>query len=84
MLPRLTDTGEVVQIKSGKKANGKPYAEERKLIETYYEYYIENIEEIKSFINMIALNADSFDYKQYLESADNAPVETSSVLTTDV
>lgn len=84
MLPRINDVGELIAIKTGKKTNGKPYAEERKLLETYYEYYIENPEEIKSFIDLIALNADSFDYKQYMESAYNAPVETSSVLTTEV
>jgi len=79
MLPKLTDVGELVMIKTGKKSNGKNYAEERKSVETYYEYYIENPEEIKSFINLTALNADSYDYNQYIEAAYKAPVETSDV-----
>lgn len=82
MLPKLTDAGELVMIKVGKRVNGKNYAEERKVIETYYEYYIENPEEIKQFVNLVALNADSFDFNQYLENAYKAPMETAEAVTT--
>jgi hypothetical protein len=84
MLPKLSDVGELVMIKSGKRSNGKNYAEERKVIETYYEYYVEQPEEIKSFINLTALNADSFDFNQYLENAYKTPVETADTVTATV
>ena len=69
MLPKLTDLGDVQTLKIGKRSNGKDYAEERKALETYYEYYIENPSEIESIVNQLAVNADSFEFKQYLETA---------------
>lgn len=71
MLPKLTDTGDVQQMKIGKRDNGKPHAEERKLVESFYEYYIEVQSEIEDFINMFCINADSFDYKQYFKIAED-------------
>lgn len=67
MVPKLTDMGDLQALKIGKRPNGKDYAEERKLLNTYYEYYIENKEEIINFINAFALNSDSFDFTQYVE-----------------
>jgi len=84
MLPKLSDVGELVMIKTGKRSNGKNFAEERKVIETYYEYYIEQPEEITSFVKLTALNADSFDFNQYLENAYKTPVETADTVTTTV
>lgn len=69
MLAKLNDLGDVQRLKVGKRENGKDYAEERKTLETYYEYYIENPEEIKELINLFAINADTFDYAQYMEQA---------------
>ena len=80
MLPRLTDLGDVQYLKVGKRANGKEYSEERKMLETFYEYYVEHLEEIEEFVKLFAVNADKYDYKQYL----NKPVEQakpSSLLT---
>jgi hypothetical protein len=79
MLPKLSDVGEPLPIKVGKKANGKPFAEERKALESYYEYYIETPEDIKTFINLFAFNADTFDYNQYVDS-EKAPVETETLV----
>jgi hypothetical protein len=67
-------------MKIGKRSNGKDYAEERKTIETYYEYYVESPDEIKNIINMLALNADSFDYNQYLEVKPKAAEKPSSII----
>ena len=66
MLPKLTDSGDVQYLKIGKRTNGKDYSEERKLLTTFYEYYIEDKEEIINFINIYASNSDSFDFMQYL------------------
>ena len=67
MLPKLSDEGDVQYMKIGKRNNGKDYKEERKMLETFYEYYIEHPQEIIDFLNIFAVNADSFDYTQYLE-----------------
>ena len=69
MVAKLDDNGDVKTLKIGRRAGGKEYAEERKTLETYYEYYVENPEEIKNIINLFAVNADSFDYNVYMEQA---------------
>jgi hypothetical protein len=67
MLTKLNDQGDPIPVKSGRRVNGNTYAEERKTLETFYEYYVENPEEIKEMINLFGYNADTFDYNQYLE-----------------
>ena len=69
MIAKLDDNGDVKRMKIGRRDNGKDFAEERKTLETYYEYYIENPTEIKDIVNMFAINADMFDFNQYLEEA---------------
>lgn len=80
MLAKLNEFGDPQTMKIGKRSNGKEYAEERKTIETYYEYYVESPEEIKDIINLLALNADTFDYNQYVDVV-KAPVKQSSIVT---
>lgn len=82
MVPKLNNYGDPEIMRIGKRPNGKEFAEERKMIETYYEYYVENKDEIISMINMIALNADMFDFNQYLTERTEAPVETNSPIIT--
>jgi hypothetical protein len=80
MLPRLSDEGDVQFMKIGKRNNGKDYKEERKMLQTFYEYYVEHPQEIIDFLNMFAINAESFDYTQYLEKKVEEPKQ-SSILT---
>lgn len=74
MLAKLNEWGDVVPMKIGKRNNGKDYAEERKTLRTFYEYYIEETSEIIDFIKKFAVNADTFDYLQYV----NTPAEVSA------
>jgi hypothetical protein len=71
MIAKLDEFGDVKPMKIGKRSNGKDYAEERKTLETFYEYYIESANEVKDFVKSVAVNADSFDFNQYID----APVE---------
>lgn len=80
MLPKLNDMGDIARLKLGKKENGKDYAEERKLLETFYEYYIEDKQEIENFISMFAVNKD-FDYKQYMNMEIEAALSQPSIVT---
>jgi hypothetical protein len=80
MLPKLSDEGDVQFMKIGKRNNGKDYKEERKMLQTFYEYYVEHPQEIIDFLNMFAINAESFDYTQYLEKKVEEPKQ-SSILT---
>lgn len=79
MLAKLNEFGDPQTMKIGKRSNGKDYAEERKTLETFYEYYVENAQEVKDFINMFAINADSFDYNVFFK--EEAPVVPSSIVT---
>ena len=79
MLPKLSDEGDVQFLKIGKRPNGKDYREERKMLQTFYEYYIEHPQEIIDFLNMFAVNAESFDYIQYLEKKVEEPKQSSII-----
>jgi hypothetical protein len=68
MMAKLNEWGDVVPMKVGKRANGKDYAEERKTLETYYEYFVEVPEEIETIVNAFASNADEFDFKSFMVS----------------
>ncbi len=67
MLPKLNEQGDVARLKIGKKENGKDYAEERKALVTFYEYYMEDKAEIEGFIKHFAANSSDFNYKQYMD-----------------
>lgn len=79
MMAKLNEWGDVVPMKVGKRNNGKDYAEERKTLETYYEYFVEVPEEIEALVNRFAVNADEFDYKAFMVKE---PVAEKSLLTT--
>jgi len=55
MLPKLSDKGQVIQLKG---VEGQQIIEERRIMETYYEYYIDNKSDIEKFIMTFALNSD--------------------------
>ena len=68
MVAKLNEWGDPVTMKIGKRQNGKDYAEERKTLNTFYEYYIEETSEIAEFVKMFAVNNKSFDVDQYLNA----------------
>lgn len=74
LVPKFTEKGDVAYLKAPRE-NGKNYAEERRAIESWYEYYLDNIDDIKAFIKMFAVNAVEFDYIQYI----NQPIEPAVV-----
>ena len=80
MVAKLNEWGDPQMMKIGKRNNGKEYAEERKTLETFYEYYIESAEDIVNFIKLVAVNADSFDFDQYLKAVTDAP-KTGNLIT---
>lgn len=66
MLPKLDDNGDPAPLKT-KRANGRMVKEERKTIETFQEYYIEDVDAIKSLVEFFALNQKDMDWKSFLE-----------------
>ena len=65
MVPKLDANGDPEMRKTPGR-DGLPYKQERRTLETYNEYYLENQQDIEYFINRFAVNAEDFDYKQYL------------------
>jgi len=70
MVPKKDDNGDDVPMKIGKRTNGKEFKEQRIMMDTYQEYYINNLEEVTSMINMFAINADTYDYKTTMEKTE--------------
>jgi len=54
-LPKLDDRGKVIPVKrkAGDPEEFTPFAEERRLMESSYEYYIENADEILDFVDIM-------------------------------
>lgn len=73
MVPKLNDNGDMEKAKAVRQ-NGSQYKEERRVIKSSIEYYITDKSEIIELINLLAVNAPTFDYNQYLV-AETAPVE---------
>jgi len=58
MVPKFNDKGDIAYLK-GPRENGKNYAEERRVVDTWFEYYIEDANDIKNFVHHFASNTDS-------------------------
>ena len=67
MVPRLDDKGQPMRLKVPNKTTGKTVKEQRVSQQTYSEYYIGEKNDIDNFINIFAINADTFDYKQFTD-----------------
>jgi len=66
MLPRLTDDGEYIAAKKPR-MNGRKIQEERRLMKVPQEFYMVERDEQEAFIKTFAVNANTFDYKKYLD-----------------
>lgn len=80
MLPRLDDNGDPMMMKLQPRQNGKNYKEERRVVETFLEYYISNKEEIKKFIEMFAVNHAEFDFSKAMDMVIEQPKQSGPVL----
>ena len=79
MVPKLNDDGEPIRLKSPNQQTGKTVKEERRLVDTFSEFYVSDSKDIESFIHMFAINAESFDYKEYMADL-KAPVKKSKII----
>ena len=66
MIPKLDDSGDPIHVK-GARPNGRTVREERKTIDTFQEFYIEDKKAMEDIINLMAINAKTFKYKKFLE-----------------
>ncbi|MEY2869773.1 MAG: hypothetical protein RIR01_2275 [Bacteroidota bacterium] len=55
---RLDDNGDPIPAKRRVETRA-PYKQERKLINTFYEYYLKDAKDIRQFLDLFAINPDS-------------------------
>ena len=79
MIPKLDDNGDPLRVKGTPREGGKTVREERRLVDTFSEFYLTDKQEINDFINMFAVNAESFDFSQYM--VDTKATEKSPIIT---
>jgi hypothetical protein len=65
MIPKLDDNGQPMRLKTPNPQTGKTVKEERRLVDTFSEFYLSDKDDIKTFIHMFAVNADTFDYDSF-------------------
>jgi hypothetical protein len=66
MVPKLDDAGQPERLKAPNQQTGKTHKEERRLVDTFSEFYLQDKNDIELFINMFAVNAEQFDYISFL------------------
>lgn len=66
-LPKVDTNGDIVR--ANKRSNGTTFKEERKSLKTFYEYSLPNADDIESFVEKVAMNASSFDYKEIMKTS---------------
>ena len=85
MLPALDKEGNIITKTRKVKEGETLYKQERRLVESWSEYYIESHNEIAEFIKMFAINSDSyywgFAFTNNSPLQDKNPVELKATVT---
>ncbi len=80
MVPKLDDTGQPERLKTPNQQTGKTHKEERRLVDTFSEFYLQDKNDIELFINMFAVNAEQFDYNSFLNVDINETKKSNLIL----
>lgn len=73
MVERLDENGNPT-AQTGKGAEGAKAKMQRVQVSTPWEYFIHEKDEIRDFVKKVAVNADSFDYSQFIKSDSDIEV----------
>ena len=65
MVPKLDDEGQPMRLKKPNQQTGKTVKEERRLVDTFSEFYLSDRADIETFIHMFAINADNFNVEEF-------------------
>ena len=65
MVPKLDDNGEPQRLKTPNQQTGKTVKEERRLVDTFSEFYLSDRADIETFIHMFAINAEHFKVDEF-------------------
>ena len=78
MVPKLDDEGQPQRLKKPNPQTGKTHKEERRLVDTFSEFYLSDKKDIDTFIHMFAVNAEEFDYNEFF--VDVKETKTSPII----
>ena len=78
MVPKLDDNGEPMRLKTPNPQTGKTVKEERRLVDTFSEFYLSDRADIDTFIHTFAVNADHFKIEEFF--VDLQKTEPSKVI----
>lgn len=82
MLERLDENGEVTltTVKDREKGGNRQVTKQQRVqVQSPWEYFINEKDEIREFIKLHAINADTFDYAKYMTSLET--VESPKIIT---
>jgi hypothetical protein len=65
MVTKLDDDGQPMRLKSPNPETGKTVKEERRLVDTFSEFYLSDALDIEQFIHLFGINAATFNYKAF-------------------
>ncbi len=65
MVPKLDDDGQPQRLKKPNPQTGKTHKEERRLVDTFSEFYLSDRADIETFIHMFAINAENFSVEEF-------------------
>ena len=65
MVPKLDDDGQPQRLKTPNQQTGKTHKEERRLVDTFSEFYLSDRADIETFIHMFAINAENFSVEEF-------------------
>ena len=65
MVTKLDDDGQPLKLRTPNPQTGKTVKEERRLVDTFSEFYLTDKVDIEIFINLFGINASTFNYKEF-------------------
>jgi hypothetical protein len=71
MLPKLDSNGDAVPVKGKPRANKKVVVEERRLVDTFSEFYLMTPEEISGFVHSFAINSKEFPFEDFIKEEED-------------
>lgn len=83
MVEKIDPNGDP-EIRKTPRRDGNPYKQERRALDTYQEYYLDNRGDIISFVNMFAINGSTFSIDDHLNANEEGLPQLEVVPTEEV
>lgn len=71
MLPKLDSNGDGIPVKGKPRPNKKAIVEERRLVDTFSEFYLMTPEEISGFVHSFAINSKDFPFEDFMKEEED-------------